>query len=153
MKRSKPITLVLLGTLGVLAGCDNAPDTQQVQTRQQSYASLDDCKKDWANDSRNCSTSSSGHVYGPRYFWNHSGGYPVVIDNGGTQRPVMNSHFANPGTSSMSMGRATGSNVGSASVPSTSPIGRAVAPMASTSSSARGSMGSTASSFSSSSAS
>lgn len=145
MKRSRSITLVLLGTAALVGCSDDTPPNQQVQVRQQQYASKDDCLKDWANDSRNCQTSSSGHVYGPRYFWNHSGGYPMVIDNDGAQRPVQNSYLAKPGSTSTSMGRSLASTPSTAIVPSSSSIGRAVAPVA------RGGFGSTGSSFSSSS--
>lgn len=140
MKRSKSITLVLLGTAALVGCSDNVPPNQQVQVKQQQYANRADCEREWGTDSRNCSTSSSGHVYGPRYFWNHSAGYPMVIDSSGAQRPVPTAQFANPATSGVS--RAVTATTSTATVPSSSSIGRAVAPVA------RGGFGSTGSSFS-----
>jgi hypothetical protein len=142
MKRSKSITLVLLGTTALVGCSDNVPPNQEVQVRQQQYASKDDCTKEWGTDSRNCTTTSTGHVYGPRYFWNHSAGYPMVIDSTGAQRPMPGANFANPSNTATAPTRSIGVTTSKASVPTTSSIGRAVAPVA------RGGFGSTGSSFS-----
>lgn len=143
MKRSQSVPLVLLGTLGLatLAGC--GPSDPNVPVKQQRYATQQDCLSDWGNDQRNCQRSGTGYV-GPHYFWNHSGGYPMVIDSNGTQRAVTNSHFSSPGASSSSVGRAVSSTSSNITVPAQSSIGRAAAPVA------RAGFGSTGSSFSSS---
>lgn len=140
MKRSKSITLVLLGTATLLAGCDDG--TEQVQVKQQQYASRADCLQDWGNDERNCTPAPAGgggYYYGPRYYWDHSAGYPMVIDNSGAQRPVPTARFSESSTSTSSMAKSFSSST--ARVPATSSIGRAA-------SVARGGFGGTGAHFS-----
>jgi len=103
LKRSKCVPLVLLGTLAGIAGCDGG-GTQEL--RQESYASLEDCHKDWGNDPRDCtraqnSSSSSGSsggyhggsggYFGPRYYWDRSSGHPVAVSSTGETRALTNS--------------------------------------------------------------
>lgn len=55
MKRSLSIPMIYLGTLGVLSYCSNEPTTNTVvQVKQDFYASLEDCQRDWGNDPQNC---------------------------------------------------------------------------------------------------
>ena len=100
MKRSKAVPLLMLGTLGLLAGCGS--DSREIQTRQNSYRSVEDCRKDWGNDDDDCErtrTKSGGFVYmGPRYVWNHGGGMPYAIRKDGTQKALPNSYLNRPGS-------------------------------------------------------
>lgn len=55
MKRSISVPLIFLGTLGALSGCsDEPPANTEVQVKQDFYASLDDCQRDWGNEPENC---------------------------------------------------------------------------------------------------
>jgi uncharacterized protein YgiB involved in biofilm formation len=82
-KSSLSVTLVLIGT-AALAGCDDGPDNGPAYARRDTYASLEDCQKDWGR-SEQCEpaagsvsqgssgthggSGSSGYVryYGPWY--------------------------------------------------------------------------------------
>jgi len=132
--------MVMLGTL--LVGCsasDGAEhvtldDAETIQVKQETYASMEDCLKDW-NDAENCKQeeigtidgftgqtyaaapgSGGGHggfVYvGPHYYFNHSTGVPMAIYGDGSVRAVNNSFVSRPGV--VSAARAT--SVGSVSV-------------------------------------
>jgi hypothetical protein len=100
MKRSKAVPLLMLGTLGLLAGCGS--DSREIQTRQNNYRSVEDCRKDWGNDEKDCqrTTTRSGGVgyVGPRYIWNHGGGVPMAVNSDGSQRPLNNSYLSRPGS-------------------------------------------------------
>lgn len=90
-KRSSKVNLVVLGTLSlVIAGCDDSPDT----VMQNNYASKEACIKDWGTDPSRCTQSSGGAYLGPRYFWNHSGGVPMIYGSGGEVRPATNSFIS-----------------------------------------------------------
>lgn len=55
MKRSLSVPLVFLGTLGALSGCsDEPPANTEVQVKQDFYASLEDCQRDWGTEPQNC---------------------------------------------------------------------------------------------------
>ncbi len=55
MKRSISIPLVFLGTLGGLSGCgDDLPANTDLQVKQDFYASLEDCQRDWGTEPQNC---------------------------------------------------------------------------------------------------
>ena len=55
MKRSLSVPLVSLGTLGALSGCsDEPPANTEVQVKQDFYASLEDCQRDWGTEPQNC---------------------------------------------------------------------------------------------------
>jgi hypothetical protein len=55
MKRSLSVPLIFLGTLGGLTGCgDEPPANTEVQVKQDFYASLEDCQRDWGNEPENC---------------------------------------------------------------------------------------------------
>lgn len=96
MKRSKVIPLVLLGTLTVTACGEDETESRQLQ--QQQYKSVADCQKDWGTDQRNCQQQPNGHggflYMGPRYYYDHSYGYPVAVNNDGTTRIVPNSYIS-----------------------------------------------------------
>lgn len=108
MKKSRTVPLILLGTLA-LAACGQAEP--QMNTRQNQYASADDCRKDWGADSRDCKQSSSGGGYvGPHYMWNHGAGHPVAIDPAtGQQRALTNSYLTRPGAVSTARSATTSS--------------------------------------------
>ena len=112
MKRSKAVPLLMLGTLGILSGCAPSPDT--VEVRQNNYRNMEDCRKDWGKDAdRECRRSGGGYV-GPRYVWNHTGGYPMAVNNDGSTRQLSNSYLNRPGsTSSAVNATVTRSNVSS----------------------------------------
>lgn len=94
MKRSRKVPLVLLGSFSLLVSCGQ---DKQTEIRQHTYASREDCLEDWGRDERDCHPAKSGGYAGPRYFWHHSGGYPVAIDTDGSTRPLPRSNLAQPG--------------------------------------------------------
>jgi hypothetical protein len=102
MKKSRAVPLILLGTLTLLNACKDRGETEY---KQQTYASREDCMSDWGRDERDCrparSGGSGGGAYlGPRYYWLHSGGYPMAVDPDGRTRPLPNSYLTNPGSTS-----------------------------------------------------
>lgn len=115
MKRSLTVRLVMLGTVAsAITACDREPE--QVQLQQQTYASLTDCEDDWGRNNDICQPenarggsgtgSSSGgsgsttvtRYVGPRYYWDRSAGYPVVVDNAGHGRPLPESKITAKGS-------------------------------------------------------
>lgn len=55
MKRSISVPLIFLGTLGALSGCSfEPPANTEVQVKQDFYASLEDCQRDWGKEPENC---------------------------------------------------------------------------------------------------
>jgi hypothetical protein len=57
MKRSSSVPLIFLGTLGGLTYCQNSTDVPantEVQVKQDFYATLDDCQRDWGTEAQNC---------------------------------------------------------------------------------------------------
>ena len=100
MKRSKAVPLLMLGTLTLLTACESRED---VTTRQNSYRSVEDCKKDWGNDDKDCTStrhSNGMFIYmGPRYIYNH-GMAPMAINNDGSRRALPNSYLNRPGSKS-----------------------------------------------------
>lgn len=57
MKRSITVPLIFLGTLGGLTYCHNSADVPAdtvVQVKQDFYASLEDCQRDWGSEAQNC---------------------------------------------------------------------------------------------------
>jgi uncharacterized protein YgiB involved in biofilm formation len=95
MKRSKAVPLVLIGTLGFVAltGCE-----KQEEIKQNQYRSMDDCRRDWGDDSRNCTArTSNGAVMtyvGPRYFYDRNAGMPMVIEPNGATRPISGTYLS-----------------------------------------------------------
>ncbi len=99
MKRSQRVRLVILGTLGATAVAGCSPEYPLQQAR---YASLEDCRRDWGYDYRNCqngdgSAGGGGRYvyYGPRYYWDRERGYPVAVDADGSRRAVPYANVAN----------------------------------------------------------
>ncbi|KQV46365.1 hypothetical protein [Massilia sp. Root335] len=85
MKHSKQVPLILLGAFTALTGCGKTDDLPTT-AKQDTYASVDDCRKDWGSGNW-CNSTSSGHgggaVYaGPRYYWDRGLGQPMIIENG-----------------------------------------------------------------------
>lgn len=99
MKRSVKVPLFILGSVAALQGC--SPRTQY-ETRQQSYASREECLQDW-NDQESCSQDiylddhnrihTSSYWYGPRYYWDRDINRPVQIRSDGTTRTLYNSRI------------------------------------------------------------
>lgn len=109
MKRSRKIPLLVIGTAGLITGCDGGGDVQEV--RQDFYASREACEKDWGLDPRNChddgggsgggsgyggsSGSRSNSTYaGPRYYWDRSAGHPIAVSPSGETRVVSDSYLS-----------------------------------------------------------
>lgn len=95
MKKSKCVPLLLIGSMIALTGCE--PE-QNTELKQQSYNSLDDCKKDWAEEHCTSNTSSGtgvrgGGYYGPRYYWDRSVGKPIAVSSNGSETEITNSHL------------------------------------------------------------
>jgi hypothetical protein len=89
MKKSKTVPLLLLGSTALLASC--TPDQQPVQEmRQDAYASIEACDRDWVDDV--CERSGGGVYVGPRYFYSHDNHTPYVIDRHGHTR-AMPAHY------------------------------------------------------------
>jgi hypothetical protein len=85
MKHSKQVPLILLGAVTALTGCGKADDLPTT-ARQDTYANVDDCRKDWGSGNW-CNSSSSGHggsaaYTGPRYYWDRGSGHPMIVENG-----------------------------------------------------------------------
>lgn len=101
MKRSTKVILLSLGTLSLLQGCDS----EDVDIRQASYQSKEECVAEW-KDEAHCNPKSSGTGYvGPHYFWNHSAGHPVIVGSNGATTPM--SGLTSIKGSSFSVGRAS----------------------------------------------
>ena len=99
MKRSITVPLIFLGTLGGLTYCHNStegPANTEVQVKQEFYASLEECQRDWGTEPQNCqqalatttvngqdtvssgyagSNASSGTLSSTASTGYHSGGY------------------------------------------------------------------------------
>ncbi len=110
MKRSPSVPLLVLGSLAVLEGCSPG---NTVELKQNRYASLEDCRKDWGDDTQ-CAPengnrpggngsggSGGGHFYyGPRYYWDPQTNGPVTVSPSGETRPA--SGFRGSSESAMS---------------------------------------------------
>lgn len=100
-KRSKQVGLILLGTLGAstLTGCQDsqANSWDNVDVFQKTYTSVSDCVEDWGKSwEEDCKKpASSGGYAGPRYYWNHAGGYPMAFSGNSTEaKPVPGARIA-----------------------------------------------------------
>lgn len=98
--RSLTVPLIFIGTLG--AGWYYfSPDAQEVNVRQDSYVSLEDCQKDWGDDPNNCQsegapaggTSTSLADNGGSGSGSHANSY-VGGGGGSIYRPT--SHYHGP---------------------------------------------------------
>ncbi|MBS0352383.1 MAG: hypothetical protein JSR83_00545 [Proteobacteria bacterium] len=107
MKRSKRIPLLVIGTAGLIAGCDGGGDVQEL--KQDFYAGREACERDWGRDPRNCqedggaggghgsgsgARGSSSTYAGPRYYWDRSAGHPVAVSPSGETRIVSDSYLS-----------------------------------------------------------
>ena len=101
MRRSTKVILLSLGTASLLSGCDGS--SEDVEVRQQVYNTRAECVAEWKDESH-CRADGNSTT-GPRYFWNHSGGYPMVIGNNGVVTPA--SAVSSLRAPSASMGRAS----------------------------------------------
>lgn len=108
MKRSRAISLVVLGTATLITGCQRIEKETQVLTQHQ-YASQADCERDW-KDANACqrSSSSGGGYVGPRYYWHRSSGTPVAVMPDGSEKAMPHSALAE-GRPSASKGTVTSS--------------------------------------------
>lgn len=96
MKKSKAVPLLLLGSTTLLAGCspDRSSQLRNQETRQDQYATIEACDRDWIDDvcEHRSSVGGSSVYVGPRYFYSHDNGTPYVIDRNGRTR-TMPSHY------------------------------------------------------------
>ena len=82
MLRSTWVQLAVLGSaVGVYA-----MDPTTVELRQQRYASLDDCERDWTESGACTSQAGSSYYVGPRYYWDSDRGQPMVVGADGRPR-------------------------------------------------------------------
>ncbi|HEX8988693.1 MAG TPA: hypothetical protein VF816_12105 [Rhodocyclaceae bacterium] len=106
MKRSTYVSLLVLGSVAALAYKNDKVDLQQ-----QEYASREDCVKDWGDESQCSPTASSyssgsggggggggGSYRGPRYYWDHDSGRPMVVSSDGGVSPANHSHIGAGGS-------------------------------------------------------
>ena len=116
MKKSKAVPLLLLGSTALLSACTSDDADQQLgqqvaETRQDAYATMEDCDRDWDDDE--CERNG-GVYFGPRYFYSHGNRTPYLIDRKGRARAVpshygaYNSHRADvAGAPAIAPGRST----------------------------------------------
>jgi hypothetical protein len=102
VKRSTRVPLLIMGALTLaMTGCNNTNSPDEIDVKQNHYASKADCQEDWGPDDRNC-TQSSGHgssYMGPRYILNNSGGSPLAVGPEGRTRPLENNFVTRGGSS------------------------------------------------------
>lgn len=103
MKKSNRVPLLLIGTGALLVGYAVTSDDKR-DLQQNTYASREDCRKDWGDDERDCRPEGSGgsgggggggggRYVGPRYYWDHNTGYPYAVDADGSTRRLPNSYL------------------------------------------------------------
>jgi len=109
-RRSRSVSLLLLGTVAALQACSD----EAIPLQRQRYASREDCDRDW-NDPALCEPApgsagiaggTGGGGYGgggagwlgPRYYWDHRAGAPVVIDPDGHSRTAFSSRVGAAGS-------------------------------------------------------
>jgi hypothetical protein len=75
--------------------------------KQDHYATYEDCMQDWGDPTvcQSAPVGVPGYV-GPRYYWNHGGGYPIALLADGTERPMKQSYLAR-GVTSLTQGTVT----------------------------------------------
>lgn len=76
MRRSKQITLSILASVVLTAGCAQEP--AELSLSREQYKSKEDCINDW-NSEKDCEETRDQNRqgwYGPRYFY--YGGYPYI---------------------------------------------------------------------------
>lgn len=102
--------MAVLGT-AFLSGCMEpaeilANEHRNAEVKQDTYASKEDCTKDWGNDADDCRPmTSGGGYYGPHYFWSHYNNQPYVVTPSGQLRAAPNSYVSS-GVASRSSGSA-----------------------------------------------
>src|SRR4051812_18651070 len=98
LKKSEYVPLLILGSIIAFKTWEPPRNNE---LKQQSYNSLDDCKKDW--EENNCSSTpyggtsgaGGGYYYGPRYYWDRSIGRPISVASDGTKTEITNSRVTN----------------------------------------------------------
>jgi uncharacterized protein YgiB involved in biofilm formation len=98
MKRSRVITLTLLASATVLL---TACSSEQA-TRREMYQNKQKCVEDWGSDDK-CEATSSGHYYGPHYYWSsgrpyyypRNGSSPEIVRSGHMSSLTQGGHSAN----------------------------------------------------------
>ena len=94
MKRSARVQLVMLGSAVGVAGCDTREPIQQ-----QTYASQQQCRRDWGDPPDCKQNADHGGVYfGPRYYWDRDRNRPVVVEGDGSERVALNSRVSSAGS-------------------------------------------------------
>jgi len=100
VKRSTYVRLILLGSAMGLYACDEV----RQDLKQQRYASLEECRRDWGSpaDCRQ-SFAVSGqptYYYGPRYYWDANLSRPIAVNTDGTTRAITDAHITSAGSES-----------------------------------------------------
>lgn len=100
MKRSTYVQLILLGSALGLYACDEARE----DLKQQRYASLDECRRDWGNPA-DCRQSpvvpgQPFYYYGPRYYWDPNLARPIAVNPDGTTRAITDARITSAGSES-----------------------------------------------------
>lgn len=98
MKRSTYVQLILLGSAMGLYACDEISE----DLKQQRYASLDECRRDWG-DPADCRqapvvTGQPFPYFGPRYYWDQNLSRPIAVNPDGTTRAIANAHITRTGS-------------------------------------------------------
>ena len=88
MKRSRAITLTLLASATVLLTSCSSEQT----TKRELYQNKDGCVQDWGAEDK-CEPTTSGHFYGPHYYW-HTGVPYYFPLQGGNPEPVRTGHIS-----------------------------------------------------------
>lgn len=88
MKRSKQVPLLVLGIITTVSGCVPTDAPSAVES-QNYYATVEDCQKDWGEQDM-CKPAPAGHssgaaYLGPRYYWDHAAGRPMVVGSAGAR--------------------------------------------------------------------
>jgi len=101
LKGSTYVPLIILGSV---VGIANFGHRNDLEVKQQAYASRDTCEIDWV-DLDNCSQNNgssgggyggSGRYLGPRYYWDRDLGKPVEVLADGNTRVLSNTRITGP---------------------------------------------------------
>jgi len=109
LKASDYVPLLVIGSVFALNAFSHRND---LDVKQQRYASREDCEVDWGAPeycSRDASESSDYHTryVGPRYYWDRDIGRPIEVLPNGETRALRNTSIGSAGSvrgQSMSVG-------------------------------------------------
>ena len=88
MKRSGAITLTLLTSAAVLlTAC-----SREQATKREVNPNKGKCVQDWGSEDK-CESTTTGHYYGPHYYWNSGRPY-YFPQGGGDPEPARTGHMS-----------------------------------------------------------